>query len=204
MSRDKSESHRRIIKAAKKEFLEYGYNDASLRRIAAEANIQVGGLYNHFASKEEMFESLVESAITDFYELYRTLEKEYFDDTETTDENCGWETRSEVVRMMECIYDHYEEFRLLVMRSEGTKYEDFKHKIATLEEEITLRYLDVLKGKGCKVNGFDRTEFHLLTTVYVEAFFQPLIHGLDRDKAIHYARTLEGFFQPAWKVWLGI
>ncbi len=107
-----------------------------------------------------MFESLVEPAITDFYELYRTLEKEYFDDTETTDENCGWETRSEVVRMMECIYDHYDEFRLLVMRSEGTKYEDFKHKIATLEEEITLRYLDVLKGKGCKVNGFDRTEFH--------------------------------------------
>ena len=204
MSRDKSESHRRIIEAAKKEFLEYGYNDASLRRIAAEANIQVGGLYNHFASKEEMFESLVESAITDFYELYRTLEKEYFDDTETTDENCGRETGSEVVRMMECIYDHYDEFRLLVMRSEGTKYEDFKHKIATLEEEITLRYLDVLKGKGCKVNGFDRTEFHLLTTVYVEAFFQPLIHCLDRDKAIHYARTLEGFFQPAWKVWLGI
>ena len=204
MSRDKSESHRRIIKAAKKEFLEYGYNDASLRRIAAEANIQVGGLYNHFSSKEEMFESLVDPAITEFFELYRTIEKEYFEETDTADENHSWESRSEVVRMMECIYDHYDEIRLLVMRSEGTKYEDFKHKIATLEEEITLRYLDVLKDKGCKVNDFDRTEFHLLTTAYVEAFFQPLIHGLDRDKAIHYARTHEGFFQPAWKVWLGI
>ena len=78
-----------------------------------------------------MFESLVESAITDFYELYRTLEKEYFDDTETTDENCGRETGSEVVRMMECIYDHYDEFRLLVMRSEGTKYEDFRAPLKT-------------------------------------------------------------------------
>ena len=204
MSRDKTESHKRIIEAAKKEFLEYGYNDASLRRIAAEANIQVGGLYNHFASKEEMFESLVGPAIIGFYEHYRTIENEYFEETDTADGNYSWETKSEVVRTMEFIYDHYDEFRLLILRSEGTRYEDFKHKIATLEEEITLRYLDVLKVKGCKVNCFDRTEFHLLTTAYVEAFFQPLIHGLDRDKALHYAKTLEGFFQPAWKVWLGI
>jgi len=204
MSRDKSESHKRIIEAAKKEFLEYGYNDASLRRIAAEANIQVGGLYNHFASKEEMYESLVEPAITDFYEFYRTIGKEYFEEADTADENYSWETKSEVVRTMEFIYDHYDEFTLLILRSEGTRYEDFKHKIATLEEEITLRYLDVLKEKGCKVNCFDRTEFHLLTTAYVEAFFQPLIHGLDRDRALHYAKTLEGFFQPAWKAWLGI
>ena len=49
MPRDKTESHKRIIEAAKKEFLEYGYGDASLRRIAADAGKQVGGLYKHFA-----------------------------------------------------------------------------------------------------------------------------------------------------------
>ena len=52
MPRDKSESHKRIIEAAKQEFLTYGYADASLRRIAAAANIQVGRLYKHFASKD--------------------------------------------------------------------------------------------------------------------------------------------------------
>ena len=39
MPRDKTRSHERIIEAAKKEFLEYGYADASLRRIAANAGI---------------------------------------------------------------------------------------------------------------------------------------------------------------------
>lgn len=34
MPRDKTQSHNRIVEAAKKEFLEYGFTDASLRRIA--------------------------------------------------------------------------------------------------------------------------------------------------------------------------
>ena len=70
MPRDKTESHKRIIEAAKQEFLKYGYNDASLRRIASNAGIQVGGLYKHFASKEALFESLVTPAIQGFYQLY--------------------------------------------------------------------------------------------------------------------------------------
>ena len=204
MPRDKTKSHERIIEAAKKEFLEYGYADASLRRIAAEAGIQVGGLYKHFDSKDEMFEALVEPAIKGFYELYHDIEREYFDEALAADASHEWQTRSEAVRTMEFIYCHYDEFRLLILRSQGTRYEDFKHEIAILEENVTLRYLDELVKRGCKVNEFDRTEFHLLTTAYVEAFFQPLIHGLDRDKAMHYTKTLEEFYQPAWKNWLGI
>ncbi|MBR1750774.1 MAG: TetR/AcrR family transcriptional regulator [Ruminococcus sp.] len=204
MPRDKTKSHERIIEAAKKEFLEYGYADASLRRIAANAGIQVGGLYKHFESKDEMFESLVEPAIKGFYELYHDLENEYFDETLTADASHEVETRNESVRTMGFIYSHYDEFRLLILRSQGTRYEDFKHEIAMLEEKVTMRYLDELVKRGCKVNCFDRTEFHLLTTAYVEAFFQPLIHGLDREKAMHYAKTLEEFYQPAWKNWLGI
>ena len=31
---DKSENHKKIVAAAKREFLEFGYQDASMRRIA--------------------------------------------------------------------------------------------------------------------------------------------------------------------------
>ena len=200
MPRDKTKSHERIIEAAKKEFLEYGYADASLRRIAADAEIQVGGLYKHFNSKDEMFETLVKPAIQEFYALYHDIENEYLGDAKVS----AWEPKREVTRAMELIYRHYDEFRLLILRSKGTRYEDFKHEVALLEEKATLRYLDELRKQGCPVNDVDRTEFHLITTSYVEAFFQPLIHGLDKEKAMHYTRTLEEFYQPAWKSWLGI
>ena len=199
MPRDKTESHKRIIEAAKKEFLAYGYSDASLRRIAADAGIQVGGVYKHFASKEALFESLVEPAIQGFYELYHSIESTYMDEAAAKE----WENQGETVRVMEYIYSHLDEFKLLILRSEGTHYEDFKHKVAKLEEELTLRYLDKIKANGGHVHDFDRTEFHLLSTAYVESFFQPLIHDLDKEQALHYAKTLSEFYQPAWKTWLG-
>ena len=200
MPRDKTESHKRIIEAAKQEFLTYGYADASLRRIAAAANIQVGGLYKHFASKDALFESLVEPAIQGFYGLYREIETAYMDEAAAKE----WENQGEAVRVMAYIYSHLDEFRLLILRSEGTRYEDFKHEAAKLEEESTLRFLDEIKANGGQVNDFDSTEFHLLSTAYVESFFQPLIHDLDREQALHYAKTLESFSTHAWKTWLGI
>ncbi|MBR1823359.1 MAG: TetR/AcrR family transcriptional regulator [Ruminococcus sp.] len=200
MPRDKTESHKRIIEAAKQEFLEYGYAEASLRRIAAAANIQVGGLYKHFASKDALFESLVEPAMQGFFELYHTIETAYMDEAAMNE----WENQGEAVRVMEYIYSHLDEFKLLILRSEGTRYEDFKHKAAKLEEESTLRFLDEFKANGGRVNDFDSTEFHLLSTAYVESFFQPLIHDLDKEAAMHYAKTLESFYTPAWKSWLGI
>lgn len=200
MPRDKSESHKRIIEAAKQEFLTYGYADASLRRIAAAAKIQVGGLYKHFASKDALFESLVEPAILGFYELYHTIETAYMDEAAANE----WENQGEAACVMEYIYSHLDEFKLLILRSEGTRYEDFKHEVAKLDEEATLRFLDKVRENGGHVNYFDSTEFHLLSTAYVESFFQPLIHDLGKDAAMHYAKTLESFYTPAWKTWLGV
>ena len=43
-----------ILDAAKEEFLEYGFKDASMRRIAAKANMTVGNLYRYFKNKESI------------------------------------------------------------------------------------------------------------------------------------------------------
>ncbi|MCR5797253.1 MAG: TetR/AcrR family transcriptional regulator [Eubacterium sp.] len=204
MPKDKTDSHIRIIKAAKEEFLEYRYDAASLRRIASNAGIQVSGLYKHFASKEEMFSSLVEPAVSDFYELYHQMEHKYYDAVDEISGGYEWESTGEVVRMMELVYDHYDEFKLLVLCSGGTKYENFVHEVAKLEEEVTIGYLDELKKRGCSIKSVDPMEMHLLTSAYVEAVFQPVVHGLDREKAMHYAQTLQDFYKPAWKFLLGI
>jgi len=204
MPKDKTDSHIRITEAARKEFLEYGFNDASLRRIAANAGIQVSGLYKHFADKEEMFASLVEPSITGFYKLYHVIEEEYFEGVEQVEDDYAWDGDNETVRLMEYIYDHFEDFKLLVMCAQGTKYENFVHEVAELEEEVTGRYMEELEAKGCSIKHVDPLEMHLLTSAYVEAVFQPVTHNLDRDKAIHFAQTLQDFYRPAWKAFFGI
>ena len=71
MTRDKELHHESIIEAATAEFLEYGFTDASMRRIASAAGMSASGLYKHFAGKEEMFAALVEPAYQGLMDLFR-------------------------------------------------------------------------------------------------------------------------------------
>jgi AcrR family transcriptional regulator len=47
-----------IIQAAHDLFVQQGYHGTSMRQIAGKAHLALGGLYNHFASKDEVFEAV--------------------------------------------------------------------------------------------------------------------------------------------------
>ena len=49
----------RIIQAAHRLFIEHGYHGASMRQIAERSGLALGGIYNHFTGKEDIFEAVV-------------------------------------------------------------------------------------------------------------------------------------------------
>lgn len=204
MPRNKTESHAKIMEAAKAEFLEFGFMDASMRRIAGNAGITAPALYKHFPGKEDMFAALVDPAIDGYMELYHEVENDYNEELKNMDKDSLWTGQKETVRGMTYIYDHFDEFKLIICRSQGTKYESFTHRMANLEEEVTQRYMKDLAKSGIKVKKVNKKEFHLLVTTNVEAMFQPVIHDFSRKEALHFAETLDTFYLPAWKVLFGL
>lgn len=48
-----------VEEAAIRLFLKNGYHATSMRQIAEEAGLALGGIYNHFAGKEEIFEAII-------------------------------------------------------------------------------------------------------------------------------------------------
>jgi AcrR family transcriptional regulator len=48
-----------IEDAAVELFIENGYHATSMRQIAEHAGLALGGIYNHFSSKEEIFEGII-------------------------------------------------------------------------------------------------------------------------------------------------
>ncbi len=199
---DKTANHEKIIAAAKKEFLTYGFTDASMRRIAAAAGMSASGLYKHFAGKEEMFSALVEPAYQGLLALFRQEAGDQEQVIGTGDVSI-WETGQDAKRAVAYIYDHLDAFRLIVCKSQGTKYENTLHDLAVLEEELTLSFMEVLKKQGVKLNDFSEKELHLLTTSNVNAVFQTVEHDFTRDEAMHYADTLDRFFSKGWKEFFG-
>lgn len=48
-----------LLEAALQQFAANGYHGTSMRQIAETANLAVGGIYNHFASKEEILKAVI-------------------------------------------------------------------------------------------------------------------------------------------------
>jgi len=49
-----------ILDAAQHLFIEQGFHGSSMRQIAQQAGISLSGIYNHFISKEQIFETIYE------------------------------------------------------------------------------------------------------------------------------------------------
>ena len=50
MPRDKTASHIRLMAAARQEFLEYGFEKASMRSIGERCSLTAAGIYRHCAA----------------------------------------------------------------------------------------------------------------------------------------------------------
>ena len=204
MPRDKSENHEKIVKAAFKEFMTYGFNDASMRRIASECGMSASGLYKHFPSKEDMFAALVEPAYTGLKEIYYQKLNDQFEALKDKNADDIWEGDEETVWVMKFIYDNYNAFKLLICRSQGTRYEIFAHDLATLEEKSTIEYLKKIKDKGIEINKISKKELHLFVTSNINAIFETVIHDFSRKDALIYAKHFDDYCVGGWKRLLGL
>jgi AcrR family transcriptional regulator len=59
------ESRKRIMSAAGKIFSEYGYRGASMRMIAKESGVSLGGPYMYFRNKEQLYTTLLMGRLDD-------------------------------------------------------------------------------------------------------------------------------------------
>jgi AcrR family transcriptional regulator len=62
---DAAPTRQRIVGLAVDLFYEQGYNATSLRQVAEAVGVQVGSLYNHMSSKEELLFDIMRSIMDD-------------------------------------------------------------------------------------------------------------------------------------------
>lgn len=119
----KEEFRQAIIDSAKQEFLEKGYEDASMRNIAKNAGMTVGNLYRYFPSKDDIQKSIVSETMEEIDDLLRhltansvSMEARVFSIKANVDDlHVLMNTLAE--RIVEIYLDHPQEFNILMMQS---------------------------------------------------------------------------------------
>jgi len=204
MPRDKSLSHEKVRNAIREEFLEKGFEGASIRSIGARAGMTSAGLYRHFADKEAMFDAMVEPLINDIKSWTKRhigRKHQLLDDKTNNDEIFG-ETFMDLIR--DVILPSRDEFRLLMTCSGGTKYENFIHDFVIDNQKAFLDAIKFMKKNGYPAIDIGEEELHMLLSAYTTACFEPIIHDYDDRKIEKYLNTVQEFFMPGWMRIMGL
>lgn len=201
MPRDKSENHIKIIEAARNEFLEAGFEKASMRSIGSRCGLTAAAIYRHCRDKEDLFDQLVAPAVDRVNSWIEAHIARYVDDIHQKD-RAQWHD-SEIDMMREVIYPNMDEYHLLLTKSQGTKYENFLHDLTEKHQEHLMRYIPLLRSQGMFVSDISPSELHILLTAYTTALFEPVVHKYSHEEALRCLDKVEAFFLPGWKQLMG-
>lgn len=189
----------KIIVCAKEEFLQKGYSDASLRTIAAKAGTTTGSIYSRFKDKEGLFCAIVVPVVDGLVDIFTETQKEFHAiDAEKQSEIVGQYSEDGMMNMIDYVYDHFEEFELLLNASYGTKYHDFVEQLVDIETEYTYKFMETIGFKESDDQVVTEEIIHIMARTLFEGMFEVVRHNMSKEKAVMYISMLEKYHHAGW------
>lgn len=210
MGHSPARTRARILEAALAEFRDRGYERAGLRRIAAAARVTTGAVYNHFGSKEGLFDALVGESAAELMAAW-TAGRDGdagtpanmppadmpADRTGRSADRTAAFSADRTGRILDLVYSRVEIFELLLCRARGTGYERLPEQLAWIEAEAYRRL------PGITDSAADRLLVRTLAAGGVEALRAALEHRLARPEARRYMERIARFRLAGWAGLLG-
>ncbi len=201
MPKDKTASHVRVLAAAREEFMEYGFEKASMRRIGERCGMTAAGLYRHCINKEDLFSELVKPYAEQIDGWIEAHVKRSMDAMDSGSADLWKESWIDMMR--ELVYPNMDSYRLLLTKAQGTPYESFLHDMTLKHQARMMSFFQSLREHGYALREIDEKEMHILLSAYTAAMFGPVVHGYSQEEAFRCLEALEAFFIPGWKHLLG-
>ena len=189
----------RIHRTAKAEFIEKGFQQASLRNIVKTAGMTTGAFYGYYRSKEELFEALVGKQYDTFMGAFKKTVQEFGGmSPQKQMENLGTFSFQFMHEMLLYAYDNLAEFKLLLCCSEGTRFSGMLDEMVEIETECTHDYYETLASIGQPCPHIDPQLEHILITGMFNTYFELVIHEIPIVQAETYLSQMWDFYCAGW------
>lgn len=199
-ARNGTGARERVMSCAVREFMDKGFNGASLRTIAAAAEVTTGAIYGYFPSKEALFDAIVAPAGDELLARYIASQERFYTlpfEDQTFSGMQDYE-RGLVHDMLDFVYDHQEEFLLIFAKSTGTSWETYMERFIDVEEESTHRYTHEMRERGIDLVEMSPATARILSSMFFRGYFEPLLAGLPRAEAHDFITDYERFFHAGY------
>ena len=193
-----------LLEAGKKVFLETGFRDASLRKIAALLGVTTGAIYRYYTDKEALFDAIVSGPAEELVNRYRRAQQEYASKplevqlqglTGVSEEN-SW--------MMDFIYAHFDVFKLIVCHSAGTRYEHYIDILVEIEANSAIQLAEKMLAAGYRLPPIGEELAHMISSGLFNCMFETVRHDMPKEKALDYTSSYQLFYTAGWMKMLGL
>lgn len=167
----------RLTDAARREFLESGYEKASLRKICAGAGVTTGALYFTFQNKEDLFECVVRGTVSRLEKLSQEMIAAELEDGEAGIEN--------EKRLLEFFWKNREDILILLEKAKGTRYENFMDDMTSHLEDV----YEVFFRKYSHTEA-DRELIHILVKMKRQAYIELITGGYTLERTVELAEKI--------------
>ncbi|MFA8451063.1 MAG: TetR/AcrR family transcriptional regulator [Bacteroidales bacterium] len=188
-----------VVRVAKREFLENGFQKASLRNIAKEVGATTGIIYTYFKNKDELFEEVVRPALLFAEHRFSSLDNlEAF----KNDISFGKEAKepNNYFPLSSLVENFREELLLLMFKSGGSKREGFTEDVISKKTEQYYRNLKKMEDQGMKFKvEVDPLIVRMPAKLLMLIIGEMVNSGMDRQALINYEKKALPFLHSAWK-----
>ena len=196
MKTDKDTKEKLLI-SAKEEFMEKGFQNASLRKISSKAGVTTGAVYFFFGDKDGLLAGLVDDVYQSVMNTIGHHLNEMSGSGFVAHAHKPGDHDDFVEELVHELYQHYDAVVLLLSKATGSKYENAVDDITALVEsrisELAKEYADFAKGK--KVNDH---MIHWMSHTSVTAFVHAMTHIKDEKEALKFMKPAMDHLIIGW------
>ncbi len=200
MSTKAEDTEKNILNTARKHFLKDGFSGASLRNIVKDAGLTTGAFYKYYPTKEALFDALTDPYIEHIYQIYDRVVED-FEKLSAKEQTSNMSDTSGdgMDQMIDYIYGHYDNFRLLLKCGDSGKFETFIHNMVDREMRSSLEYVKKMKEDGIEIPIVGESLMHMIYTGFFSSIFQIIEHDIDKETAKRNVHKLREFNTGGWE-----
>lgn len=200
MSTKAEDTEKNILNTARKHFLKDAFSGASLRNIVKDAGLTTGAFYKYYPTKEALFDALTDPYIEHIYQIYDRVVED-FEKLSAKEQTSNMSDTSGdgMDQMIDYIYEHYDNFRLLLKCGDSGKFETFIHNMVDREMRSSLEYVKKMKEDGIEIPIVGESLMHMIYTGFFSSIFQIIEHDIDKETAKRNVHKLREFNTGGWE-----
>ena len=200
MSTKAEDTEKNILNTARKHFLKDGFSGASLRNIVKDAGLTTGAFYKYYPTKEALFDALTDPYIEHIYQIYDRVVED-FEKLSAKEQTSNMSDTSGdgMDQMIDYIYEHYDNFRLLLKCGDSGKFETFIHNMVDREMRSSLEYVKKMKEDGIEIPIVGESLMHMIYTGFFSSTFQIIEHDIDKETSKRNVHKLREFNTGGWE-----